>query len=56
LPPRQRQEVRGGHGQFSSVSDARVYVRRLSAATTTTTTTVTTPSPATTTTTAKPAP
>jgi hypothetical protein len=56
LPPRQRQEVRSGHGQFSSVSDARVYVRRLSAATTTTTTTVTTPSTATTTTTAKPAP
>jgi serine/threonine protein phosphatase PrpC len=55
LPPRLRQEVRGGHGQFSSVSDARAYVRRLSASTTTTTTTVTTP--ATTTPTApKPAP
>ncbi len=43
LPPRLRQEVRGGHGQFSSINDARAYVRRLSASTTTTTTTVTTP-------------
>jgi protein phosphatase len=41
LPSRQRQDVRGGHGQFSSVNDARAYVRRLSASTTTTT--VTTP-------------
>jgi PPM family protein phosphatase len=43
LPSRQRQAVRGGHGQFSSINDARAYVRRLSASTTTTTTTVTTP-------------
>jgi len=55
LPPQQRQAVRSGHGQFSSISDAQAYVRRLSASTTTTTTTVTTP--ATTTSTApKPAP
>jgi PPM family protein phosphatase len=52
LPLRLRQDVQGGHGQFSSISDARAYVRRLSASTTTTTTTVTT-SP---TTAAKPAP
>ena len=43
LPPRQRQAVGGGHGQFSSINDARAYVRRLSASTTTTTTTATTP-------------
>lgn len=51
LPPRLRQDLRNGHGQFSSVNDARDYVRRLSASTTTTTTTVTT-TPATTTPTA----
>ncbi len=51
LPPRLRQDLRSGHGQFSSVNDARAYVRRLSASTTTTTTTVTT-TPATTTPTA----
>jgi PPM family protein phosphatase len=43
LPSRQRQAVRSGHGQFSSINDARAYVRRLSASTTTSTTTVTTP-------------
>jgi protein phosphatase len=47
LPARQRQDVRAGHGQFSSISDAQAYVRRLSASTTTTTTTVTTPAPTT---------
>jgi serine/threonine protein phosphatase PrpC len=55
LPPRQRQEVRDGHGQFSSVRDARAYVHRLSASTTTSTTTHPTTA-TTTTTTVKPGP
>ena len=29
LPPQQRQQVKGGHGQFSSLGDARAYVRQL---------------------------
>jgi protein phosphatase len=29
LPPAQRAQVRAGHGQFSSLGDARAYVRRL---------------------------
>jgi serine/threonine protein phosphatase PrpC len=29
LPPAQRADVRAGHGQFSSLSDARAYVRQL---------------------------
>ena len=29
LPQQQRQQVKGGHGQFSSLGDARAYVRQL---------------------------
>jgi PPM family protein phosphatase len=43
LPASDRQAVRDGHGQFSSIKDAQAYVHRLSTATTTTTTTATTP-------------
>jgi PPM family protein phosphatase len=50
LPPQQRDSVRAGHGQFSSLGDAQAYVRDLrrraaqrSAASTTTSTTTTVP-------------
>jgi protein phosphatase len=29
LPPQQRQQLKAGHGQFSSLGDARAYVSRL---------------------------
>lgn len=56
LQPTDQEQVKAGHGQFSSLADAEAYVRRIRRSATTTTTTTTTAPPPITTTTAPPTP